>query len=167
MNLKSANVPVLLLAMALLPSAAHAQTNSVATNLVPVTIHLTPANAALVADFQSNDVPLDSVITLGARATLNQARGRLLDEISHMPYKNLAAVYPQLVPITDTNASPSIQEQQLRTLVSMQLSKIKSSGDACRMYALIQAAQHGGPAGIPNGNAASTNVPPAVQESPK
>ena len=167
MNCKFAKVPVLLLAMALVASAAHAQTNGLATNLVPVTIYLTPANAALVADFQSNDVPLDSVITLGARATLNQARGRLLDEISHLPYKDLAAAYPQLVPITDTNATPAIQEQQLRTLVSMQLSKIKNSGDACRMYALIQAAQHGGPVGNPNGNAASTNAPPQVQGSPK
>ena len=136
MNLKFAFT----LAMALLASVLHGQTNVAGTNLVPVVIHLTPANAALVADFQSNDVPLDSVITLGARATLNQARGRLLDEINHMSFKDLAGAYPQLVPITDTNAPLPVQEQQMRTLVSMQLSKIKTPGDACRLYALIGAA---------------------------
>jgi hypothetical protein len=130
------------LVSAILPIVAQAQTNRITdTNLVAVTIYLTPANAALVADFQSNNVPMDTVVLLGAKAALNQARGRLYDEVKQLSFAELAAAYPQLVPIIDSNSPPTIQEQQLRTLVAMQLSKVRTSADATQVFELIQAAR--------------------------
>ena len=154
------------LIFAALPSVGWAQpsgANSPATNLVATTIFLTPSNAALVADFQSNAVPLDSVITLGAKAALNQARGRLLDEVNHLSFDELAAAYPQLVPIIDSSSTPAIQLQQLRTLASMQLSKVKTPGDARRIFSLIEAAQDTVRRQASPSNSVSSNAPPQIQ----
>jgi hypothetical protein len=157
MNMKSALTSVMLI----LTLAARAQTSHGSTNLVPVTILVTESNAALVADFQSNGVPIDTVITLGAKAALNQARGRLLDLVNHSSYDELATAYPRLVPILDSDAPASIQEQQLRALVSMQLSKVRTSGDATQVFTLLQAAQDSVRRKQSNPGSISTNLPPA------
>jgi len=134
--------------LATLPLFIQAQTDDSDTNKAPVVIYVSRANAALITDFESNGVPVDTIITLGARAALNQARGRLLDQINHMTLPQLAAAYPQLVSIVDTNASESIQEQQLRSMALMQLSRVKTSGDANRVYSLNYFAE--------------TNIPSAI-----
>lgn len=123
-----------------LPLLVRAQSDA-ATNKIPVVIYVSSANASLIADFQSNGVPVDTIIVLGAKAALNQAKGRLLEQINHMTLSQLSAAYPQMLSIMDTNAPQTVQEQQLRTLALMQLSRVKTSGDANRVYSLNYSAQ--------------------------
>jgi len=115
-----------------------AQSNAPST--VAVTIVVSPSSAAAIANLQSNGVPMDAVIALGAETVLATAQVRLRQQLDEMSYEQVAAAYPALVPLIDRKADPQIQWEQLRYLAAMQLSRVHTVSDANAVVARHMAA---------------------------
>jgi hypothetical protein len=146
---------IIIAATAAMLGAASCLAQSTPAPAVPVTILVSPASAATIADLQSNGVPMDTVISLGARDAFSKAQIRLRQQMEGMSLQQLSAAYPTLASLTDTNADPAIQWQQMRQLAAMQLSRVHNATEVNAVAAKHLAAMRAFPKPGVDPNAAS------------